>query len=143
MILTSLNRFRDLGLLVLRVGLGAMFIYHGLPKLLAGPALWAQLGTATGTLGIHFLPMFWGFMAAAAEGIGGLLLLLGLLSRPACLLMFINMVVAASFHLGKGDGLGIASHAIEAGIVFLSLVLIGPGRYSLDEVIRPSQNPKP
>jgi putative oxidoreductase len=143
MILNSLNRFRDLGLLVLRVGLGAMFIYHGLPKLLAGPALWAQLGMATGTLGIHFLPVFWGFMAAAAEGIGGLLLLLGLLSRPACLLMFINMVVAASFHLGKGDGLGIASHAIEVGIVFLSLVLIGPGRYSLDEVIRPSKNPKP
>ena len=143
MILTSLNRFRDLGLLVLRVGLGAMFIYHGLPKLLAGPALWAQLGTATGTLGIHFLPVFWGFLSAAAEGIGGLLLLLGLLSKPACLLMFINMVVAASFHLGKGDGLGIASHAIEVGIVFLSLVLIGPGKYSLDEVIRPSKNPKP
>ena len=143
MILNSLNRFRDLGLLVLRVGLGGMFIYHGLPKLLAGPALWAQLGTATGTLGIHFLPVFWGFMAAAAEGIGGLLLLLGLLTRPACLIMFINMVVAASFHLGKGDGLGIASHAIEAGIVFLSLVLIGPGRYSLDEVIKPSKNPKP
>jgi putative oxidoreductase len=143
MILTSLNRFRDLGLLVLRVGLGAMFIYHGLPKLLGGPALWAQLGMATGTLGIHFLPVFWGFMAAVAEGIGGLLLLLGLLSRPACLLMFFNMVVAASFHLGKGDGLGIASHAIEVGIVFLSLVLIGPGKYSLDEVIRPSKNPKP
>jgi len=143
MILTSLNRFRDLGLLVLRVGLGSMFIYHGLTKLLGGPAFWAQLGMATGTLGIHFLPVFWGFMAAVAEGIGGLLLLMGLLSRPACLLMFINMVVAASFHLGKGDGLGIASHAIEVGIVFLSLVLIGPGKYSLDEVIRPSKNPKP
>ena len=143
MILTSLNRFRDLGLLVLRVGLGSMFIYHGLTKLLGGPAFWAQLGMATGTLGIHFLPVFWGFMAAVAEGIGGLLLLMGLLSRPACLLMFINMVVAASFHLGKGDGLGLASHAIEVGIVFLSLVLIGPGKYSLDEVIRPSKNPKP
>jgi putative oxidoreductase len=143
MILTSLNRFRDLGLLILRVGLGAMFIYHGLPKLLAGPALWAQLGTATGTLGIHFLPVFWGFLSAASEAIGGLFLLLGFLTRPACLLMFINMAVATSMHLGKGDGLGVASHAIEVGIVFLSLVLIGPGRYSLDEVIRPSRNPKP
>ncbi len=139
MILTSLNRCRDLGLLVLRVGLGAMFITHGLPKLLAGPALWAQLGSATGNFGIHFLPVFWGFMAAASEGIGGLLLLLGLLSRPAALSLFLTMVVAASFHLGKGDGLGIASHAVEAGIVFLSLILIGPGRYSLDEVIRPDK----
>ena len=143
MILNSLNRFRDLGLLVLRIGLGAMFITHGLPKLLAGPALWAQLGTATGFLGIHFLPVFWGFMSAAAEGIGGFLLLLGFFSRPACLLMFINMAVATSFHFGRGDGLAIASHAIEDGIVFLSLVLIGPGRYSLDELIRPSRNSKP
>ena len=35
-------------------------------------------------------------------------------------------------HLGKGDGLMGASHAIEAGILFLSLILIGPGRYSLN-----------
>jgi len=143
MILTSLNRFRDLGLLILRIGLGAMFIYHGLPKLLAGPEFWAKIGPATGFLGIHFLPVFWGFMSAAAEGIGGLLLLLGLLSRPACLLLFINMAVATSFHFGRGDGLAIASHAIEDGIVFLSLVLIGPGRYSLDEGLRPEKKLQP
>lgn len=139
MILTSLNRFRDLGLLILRIGLGAMFIYHGLPKLLGGPAFWAQIGTATGFLGIHFLPVFWGFMAAAAEGIGGLFLILGFFFRPAALFMFLTMAVAASFHLGKGDGLDLASHAIEVGIVFLSLVLIGPGRYSLDEIIKPDK----
>ncbi len=139
MILTSLNRFLDLGLLILRIGLGAMFIWHGLPKLRDGPELWAKLGTAVGNFGIHFLPAFWGFLAAASEGIGGLLLLLGLLFRPAALSLFLTMVVAATFHLGKGDSLGIASHAIEAGIVFLSLVLIGPGRYSLDELIRPGK----
>ena len=35
------------------------------------------------------------------------------------------MLVAAISHLSKGDGLGGASHAIELGIVFLSLILIG------------------
>jgi putative oxidoreductase len=36
-------------------------------------------------------------------------------------------------HLSKGDGLSVASHAIENGIVFFSLIFIGPGRLSLDE----------
>jgi putative oxidoreductase len=42
------------------------------------------------------------------------------------------MVVATTMHLTRGDGIGVASHAIEAGIVFFSLVLIGAGNYSLD-----------
>lgn len=46
------------------------------------------------------------------------------------------MAVAAAMHLGKGDGLGVASHAIEDGIAFLALVLAGGGRYSLDAFIR-------
>jgi putative oxidoreductase len=35
-------------------------------------------------------------------------------------------------HIKNGDGFNAASHAIEAGIVFLSLILIGPGHFSLD-----------
>ena len=42
------------------------------------------------------------------------------------------MGVAASMHLGKGEGLLAASHAIELGILFFSLLFIGPGRYSVD-----------
>jgi len=49
----------------------------------------------------------------------------------ACFLMLGAMAVAASMHLGQGDGLSVASHAIEAGIVFLSLLVIGPGKYAL------------
>jgi putative oxidoreductase len=50
------------------------------------------------------------------------------------------MIVATSMHLSSGQGLGVASHAIEDGIVFLSLILIGPGKYSLDEKIKPYQS---
>lgn len=39
-------------------------------------------------------------------------------------------------HLGMGDGLAGASHAMEAGIMFLGLLLIGPGRFALDERLR-------
>jgi putative oxidoreductase len=45
------------------------------------------------------------------------------------------MVVAALMHLIGGDPFGDASHAIESTVIFFSLILIGPGKYSLDEII--------
>jgi len=121
------GRRRDLGLLLLRVGIGGMFVAHGLPKMLGGPTKWHALGTATSALGIHLFPTFFGFMAAVAELGGGILLAAGVLFRPACALMLATMVVATSRHLSQGDSFAVASHAIEAGILFLSLILIGPG----------------
>ncbi|MFI5307753.1 MAG: DoxX family protein, partial [Polyangiales bacterium] len=125
------GRYRDLGLLCLRVGMGAMFVTHGLPKMLGGPSKWHALGTATSELGIHVLPTFFGFMAACAELGGGVLLAAGIFFRPACTLMAITMLVATTKHLSQGDSFAVASHAIEAGIVFLSLLLIGPGRWRI------------
>jgi len=127
------EKYRDTGLLILRLGIGAMFAWHGWPKITGGPEFWGKIGMATGSVGIHFAPVFFGFMAAAAEFGGGICLILGLSTRLACVFLTINMIVAAAMHLGKGDGLAVASHAIEAGILFFSLILIGAGRYSLDE----------
>lgn len=127
-----LDKYRDTGLLILRVGLGAMFIFHGWPKIIAGPEMWGKLGMAMGNLGIHFAPNFWGFMAAFAEFGGGICLILGLFTREACILLAIDMAVAATMHLSKGDGLQTASHAIEVAIVFFSLIFIGAGEYSVD-----------
>ena len=133
MILTFLDKHRHIGLLILRIGLGCMFLFHGFPKLFGGPEKWEKVGGAMATFGITFIPAFWGFMAAISESLGGICLILGLFLRPACILMTITMLVAAASHLNRGEGLGGASHAIEVGIVFLSLILIGPGKYSLDE----------
>lgn len=131
--LKFLARFRDEGLLLMRLGLGVMFLLHGGPKLVGGPEKWAQIGRAVGYLGIHFFPHGWGLLAALSEFGGGLCLILGLFFRPAALLMAGTMAVATTMHFGKGDGLMVASHAIELGIVFVSLALIGPGRYSIDK----------
>ena len=136
MCLQFLEKYRDEGLLILRIGIGAMFIWHGWPKITGGPMFWEKLGMATGSVGIHFAPTFFGFMSAFAEFGGGLCLILGIGTRLASTLLFINMAVAASMHLSHGDGLKGASHAIEDGIVFLSLIFIGPGKYSVDEKIK-------
>jgi putative oxidoreductase len=132
-IFEGLSKYKDVGLLILRVGIGAFLMTHGVPKLMGGPAGWEGLGGSMGMFGIHFLPTFWGFMAAAAEGVGGLLLILGLFFRPATLLILFTMFVAAYSHFSKGDPLSKAELSIVFGIVALSLFIIGPGRYSIDK----------
>lgn len=125
------ERTRDPGLLLLRVGIGGMFMIHGWPKLAGGAAKWQKLGAAMAQLGIDFWPTMWGFMAACSEFFGGLLLAAGLLFRPAAAALLSTMIVASVMHVKNGDSFTSASHAIEAGILFAALILIGPGRYAL------------
>jgi putative oxidoreductase len=135
MLLTKLDKYRDIGLLLLRVGIGIMFMMHGYPKLIGGEEKWESLGNNMGNLGITFAPVFWGFMAAFAEFGGGILLALGLFFRPAAFLLFFTMFVAAIRHISAGDGFNGYSHAAESAILFFSLIFTGPGKYSLDEML--------
>ncbi|QCR21052.1 DoxX family protein [Pontibacter sp. SGAir0037] len=137
-ILRNLYRLRNMGLLLLRLGIGVMFVLHGWPKLEGGPERWAMLGENMQLLGIGFAPVFWGFMAGFAETVGGILLALGLFFRPTCALLLITMIVATTRHIVAGDGFGGYSHALEAAILFFSFLFIGPGKFSLDESIFPA-----
>ncbi len=121
----------DLGLLVLRLGLGGMMLFHGVPKLLGGPARWEKLGAATTHIGIDLWPTIWGFAASLTETLGAALLAIGLLTRLNATLLLVTMAVAAAMHLGEGDGVAGASHAIEDGIAFLALLIAGGGRYTV------------
>ena len=132
-LLSNLGRYRNTGLLILRIGIGTMFILHGYPKLIGGPDRWEAVGNAMKNVGIDFYPHVWGLLAGAAETFGGFLLVLGLAFRPVCLALTFTMVIAATNHISGGDGISGASHAIEAAFLFFSLILIGPGKYSVDK----------
>ena len=129
----KLGRYSNTGLLIMRIGLGAMMITHGYPKLMGGMETWTKIGGSMGNLGVTAYPTFWGFMAAFAESICGLFVVLGLFFRPACLLIMFTMIVAAMYHFKAGDGLDGAGHAVELAFAFFGLMFVGPGKYSVDK----------
>ncbi|HYG37935.1 MAG TPA: DoxX family protein [Cytophagales bacterium] len=132
-ILNNLGVYKDFGLLVMRIGVGAMMVVHGYPKVLGGPDYWEKVGVNMRNIGVDFLPVFWGAMAAGTEAFGGLLLILGYFFRPTCLLLVFTMIVAAISHFSRGQGVNEASHAIALGFAFFGLMFIGPGKHALEK----------
>lgn len=136
MLINLSNRNKDLGLLLLRIGIGGAFILiHGFPKITGGPELWKGLGSTMGNLGITFMPEFWGLLSALAEFGGGILLLLGLFTRPAAFLMAFNMVVALTMHFTNLDPWSKIAHPLELAAVLLAVLIAGAGKYSLDYLL--------
>lgn len=136
MITKFLDKHKDTGLLIIRTGLGIVFItIHGHGKLTGGPELWLKLGSAMSNLGINFYPGFWGFMSMFAEFFIPFLLIAGFLFRPATLIVSFNMFVAMLTHLSMHDQWGRIAPAMELMIVFIGLFFLGPGKYSLDRLI--------
>lgn len=120
-----------LGLLILRVGVGSMFIGHGAPKLYNGREYWEILGKNMQIIGIDFAPAFWGIMAGLAEFGGGLCLILGVFWIPVCLFLIFTMLMATTSHIANGDSFSSISHPVEACILFISLIFTGSGKYKL------------
>ena len=131
--LSWLGQYRDVGILLLRAGIGVMMVLHGWPKLAGGQQAWEKVGTAMSHLGISFWPVLWGFLAAMSETLGGALLAAGFLTRYAALFLTFTMVVATTmvYHVAHG-AFSEWSHPAEIGIICLSLVIIGAGKYSVD-----------
>ena len=128
---------KDIGLLIARVGLGLSFVlFHGWPKITGGAETWQALGEAVGLP----LPVFFGFVATVIEFLGGLLLIVGLLTRPVSLLLFLTMLGAMWSHIIEAERF---AWPLEMGIVFLALYFLGAGRYSLDAKLFGQAQPTP
>lgn len=119
----------DAALLILRVVLGIIMLYHGWPKL-------TNLGgTIDGFTGMGIpLPALSALFATLAEVGGGLLMLLGALSDVAGLLFAIDMLGAITFVHAK-NGFAVNEGGVEWPLALLAMALTvalaGPGRYSI------------
>ena len=124
----SLSALEPLGLLMLRVALGIIFIYHGFPKL-------AHMGGGMqGFFVQHGLPGYFVYVSGILETFGGALLIIGLFTRVAALLLAIEMGVAIwKVHSGGGY---MAVHNYEFPLAMaagcFALATLGAGLVSLD-----------
>jgi putative oxidoreductase len=121
----------DLGRLVLRLSLAVLLLFHGVSKLIGG------VGFITGTLAKMGLPEAIGYLVYVGEVIAPLLILFGVWTRLAAIIVAGNMVVAVLlvhtkqfFTMSETGG-----WALELqGMYFfaaIALALLGAGRYSI------------
>lgn len=128
----NLSKYNDFGLLLLRIVVGSLYLWMvGWPKLAGGLAAWKRGGEAMKYVGITFWPTFWGCLIAFTASVGIVLFILGLLFRPACLLLFLTLLFASVIAY-RLHGLGSAAGEIELAVLFFALLFIGPGKFSVD-----------
>ena len=120
-----LSAFRPHALALLRIMTALLFIEHGTQKFLDFPPAEQPFGDLMNIIGV----------AGALEVVGGLLILVGLFTRPAAFVLCGFMAVAyfmahapqSFFPINnRGDA------AILFSFVFLYLTVAGPGAFALD-----------
>ena len=125
--------------LPVRLALGLIFIGHGAQKVFGawgGPG-WAKFTAAGAPFGFMRPAWLWLAMAAIAELVGGVLVLLGLLTRVGAFFLAITMLVAmvgyhwGSFFMPRGIEYTVALLGMS-----LALLIAGGGRLSVDEVLQ-------
>ncbi len=126
----------DLGLAILRVVLGVIYIAHGAPKLLGGVG---GLAGQLGELGFP-VPFAWAWFVTALEFFGGLALVVGLLVTPIALLLCIEMAVGIVLvHAPEGwYVIGPGTGGVEFNVLLIAsllvLVFAGPGLAAIDRL---------
>ncbi|SDS81961.1 putative oxidoreductase [Nocardioides scoriae] len=125
---------RDLALLLARVGLGVVLVAHGWQKATTG---FAATADGFGSMGIPLPEAAAGF-AIGVELVGGVLLVLGLLTPVVGVLVLANMAGAwwfahrdAGLFVTEGGG----ELVLVIGVLGLALAAVGAGRISLDHAL--------
>ncbi|MGC1618803.1 MAG: DoxX family protein [Candidatus Acidiferrum sp.] len=124
----SLNALQPLGLLLLRAAFGIIFMAHGYPML-------AHRTGATQTLFVqHGLPGYFVFISGVLEVFGGGLLLLGLFTRGAALLLAIEMALLMWKVSPPHSYLAVHEYAYPMALAAgcFALVTTGAGLVSID-----------
>ena len=132
-VLAFLHGVRWLGPLVMRVVFGYFWLDTGIAKVqnIAG---FTQRFVGWG---IPF-PAFSATLSAWTELVGGLLLMLGLLTRLVCIPMLINMAVAVALVVSSNlMGLDdyVEADEVVYSLIFLWLLIAGPGKVSVDTLL--------
>ena len=138
------TRMGDFGLFILRAGFGlAMAIGHGMGKVYHDGSVGMSEQFLGGVRAMSLpAPTAMAWIAALTELIGGILLALGLFTRPVALALVVNMTVAA--FVAMKDAPLFSTNGMNKEfpllflVVFLTFVFTGAGRFSFDKFLRKS-----
>lgn len=126
----QLNQSTQIGISMLRVSLGVMWIAHALLKLL----VFTLPGTAQFFQSVGF-PGFLAYPVFAVELLGGIALALGIYARQVSLVLVPVMLAAASVHFGNGwvftSPNGGWEYPVFLTVASVSLWLIGDGAFAI------------
>ena len=122
----------DIGKLILRLVVGALLLFHGTAKLRHGIEFISK------TVQSHNLPTWFAYGVYVGEVLGPILLILGILTRPAALAVAIDMVVAIALVV-QGQAMQIARQtgALSGELPFLylfgalAIAFLGSGRFAV------------
>ena len=133
-LLNTVNRMlshEDFGKLLLRLAVGGLMLFHGLHKLIGGVDGISAMLVAIG------LPGFIAYGVLVGEVVAPILLILGILTRPAALVLAFTMIVAWLM-VGLGETAALektGAWAIESLVYFfvaaLAIAFMGAGKYAL------------
>lgn len=133
-LLNAVNRMlthEDLGKFLLRLAVGGLMLFHGLHKLFAG------IDGISGMLIAKGFPGFIAYGVLVGEVIAPCLIILGILTRPAALVLAFTMIVAWLM-VGMNETWALdktGAWAIESLVYFfigaLAVTFLGAGRFSL------------
>jgi putative oxidoreductase len=131
----SPNQLTSIGLLLLRISVGSLMLVHGLQKLMNYSELSGQFPDPIG-MGSQL-----SLIAAIGAEVGcSLLVMLGLGTRLALLPLSFTMFVAL-FLVHASDPWKVKELAAVYLCVYLSLLLSGPGEFSIDHLIAKRKQP--
>ena len=129
--LRLLEKLRPLALLLLRCGLALVFLYHGYPKLFGKTAVFVSAFEGLG------LPGYSMYIIGVIEVFGGVMLLLGLFTPVAALLLLLDMG-GAMWKYNFNEGIyAVRKYELPLvlGLAVLTLATTGAGPFSLDHLI--------
>lgn len=126
----------NIGLLLLRLVIGLLFVGHGAQKLFGWFGGYGLNGTGGWFESIGMKPgVTMALFAGLAELIGGILFTLGLLT-PLAAVLIAGTMLTAIMKVHAPNGLWATSNGYEYNLTLLAvaigIALIGPGEYALD-----------
>jgi len=136
---TITNTTSGIASTILRIPVGIILMAHGAQKLFGSFGGYGLEGTGQWMASIGLEPGYlMALLAGSAEFFGGLALVIGLLVRPASVVIAFTMLMAIfTVHISKGLFMsnGGYEYALALFVVAASLVFSGAGSYSMDKII--------